>query len=283
MELLKKYLKFCFSYKGRLSRKAFAFYFSSLLSGLLLLMACSPSSSSSSSSSADESLISVIISRSGNVSYLSISPLYYEAKREGMSPIQASLGTHFDKKPTELKPMKLIIYSTCDRADPKKGSVLGLRPQFLHSSLLLSPHPDDLPAAHYLSPIGLFRMFKQVVRGAPYFKEEGTITIIGTQNTNWPVNITREDTTATNPKKDYFIEFSNTTDQPLFIQALKATTALEVKSKTAEVTILLESPSLNVKATYALIHKGIRDYQPFKTINIIDWWSKQQSWCPRLK
>ena len=257
------------------------FSFVSLFSGLLLLMACSPSSSSS-SASADESLISVIISRSGNVSYLSISPFYYEAKREGMSPIQASLETHFDKKPTELKPMKLIIYSTCDRVDPKKGSVLGLRPQFLHSSLLLSPHPDDLPAAHYLSPIGLFRMFKQIVRGSPYFKEEGTITILATQ-TIWPVNITREDTTATNPKNDYFIEFSNTTDQPLFIQALKAAAAPEGKNKIPKVTILLESPSLNVKATYALVHKGTKDYQPFKTINIIDWWSKQQSWCPRLE
>ena len=250
-----------------------------------MLIACSSSSSSSSSSvSADESLISVIISRSGNVSYLSISPLYYEAKREGMSPIQISLETHFEKKPTELKPMELIIYSTCDRVDPKKGSVLGLRPQFLHSSLLLSPHPDDLPAAYYLSPIGLFRMFKQaVVRGAPYFKEKGTITIIDTQNTTWSVNISREDTTATNPKKDYFIEFSNTTDQPLFIQALKKAAAFEGKNKIPKVTVLLESPSLNVKATYALVHKGTKDYQPFKTINIIDWWDKQQSWCPRLQ
>ena len=230
---------------------------------------------------ADESLISVIISRSGNVSYLSISPLYYEAKREGMNPIQAPLGTHFERKPAELKPMELIIYSTCDRVDPQKGSVLNLHPQFLHSSLLLSPHPDDLPAAYYLSPVGLFRMIKQVIRGSPYFKEEGAITVFDTQNTIWPVNIIREDITATNSKTDYSIEFSHVTDQPLFIQALKSAAAIE--NKIPQVTILLESPSLYVKATYALIHKGTKDYQPFKIMNIIDWWNRQQTWCPKLR
>ena len=231
----------------------------------------------------DESLISVVISRSGNVSYLSIAPLYYEAKRKDMSPIQAPLGTHFERGPAELKPMELIIYSTCDRVDPQKGSVLGLRPQFLHSHLLLSPHPDDLPAAYYLLPLGLFRMIKQAVRGSPYFKEEGTVTVFNTQNTIWPVNIVREDITATNPKTDYSIEFSQITDQPLFIQALKSVAVTDGKNKVPHVTILLESPSLYVKATYALIHKGTKDYQPFKTVNIIDWWSRQQTWCPRLK
>ena len=246
-----------------------------------MIIACSCSSSIS--VSANESLISVTISRSGNVSYLSLAPLLYEAKRKDMSPIQASPETQFEREPAELRPMELIIYSTCDRVDPQKGSVIGLRPQFLHSSLLLSPHPEDLPAAYYLSPIGLFRMVKQVARGKPYFKEAGTITIFNTPNTTWHVHITREDITATNPKNDYFIEFSNTTDQPLFIQSLKSAATPNGKNEIPQVTTLLESPSLHVKATYTLIHKGAIDYQPVKTVNIIDWWSKQQTWCPRLK
>lgn len=229
----------------------------------------------------DESLISVVISRSGTVSYLNLSPLHYEAKRKGMSSIQMPPGIYPNREPGELKPMQLIIYSTCDRKDSPGGSVLGLRQRFLHSSLLLAPHSNDRPAAYYLSPTGLFRMLKEAIRGKPYFKEEGTIKISDSQSTGWPVNITRSDITATNPKNDYFIEFSNIADQPLFIQALKS----EAKpvDKIPEVTILLESPSLYVKATYALVHKGSRNYQAIKSISIIDWWNKQQKWCPRKK
>ena len=123
-----------------------------LLTGLLFLFACF-------FVSAEEALISVVMLRSGNVSYISLIPLHYEAKRKGFPFVQIPSGDSFKEK----KPMELIIYSTCDRVDPKKGSVLGYRPQFLHSNLLLSPHPKDRPAAYYLSPIGLFRMFKQLL------------------------------------------------------------------------------------------------------------------------
>ena len=244
---------------------------------LLLLTACS-----SDILAEEKALISVTMSRSGKVSYISISPLYYEASRKDQFPIQVSPGDTFEnKKPWELRPMELIIYSTCDRVDPQKGSVLDLRPQFLHSSLLLSPHPKDLPAAYYLFPIGLFRMLKQFIirAGDPYFEEKGTIKLFNSQNTTWPVNISREYITATNPKTDYSIEFSNVANQPLFIQALKSAAVL--MGKIPQVTVLLESQSLYVKATYALVHKGAKDYQAVKAINIIEWWSKQQKWCPR--
>ncbi len=227
---------------------------------------------------ADEALISVIISRSGNVSYLNMSPLHYEAKRKGMSPIQVSQGD-FSEKPTEFRPMKLIIYSTC----AQKSSALDIRPQFLYASLLLSPHPDDVPAAHIFSPIGLFRILKQVVRGHPYVNEKGTIKLSGRQNESWHVDIYREDTTYVSPKEDYHIEFSHITDQPLFIQALKSAAKPTGKNKIPKVTVLLESPSLYVKATYALIHKGAKNYQEVETMNIIEWWNKQQTWCPRKK
>ena len=230
-----------------------------------------------------EYLISEIISHSKNVSYLAISPLSYKAKRKNMGFIQVSPETYFEKKSAELRPMELIIYSTCDRVDPQQGSVLGLHPQFLHSHLLLSPHPDDLPASYYLSPLGLFRMFRQIVAGRPYFKEKGIIRVFNVQDTVWHVNIVRGDITATNSKTDYSIEFSNFTDQPLFIQALKSAAKPESKSKVPQVAILLESPNLHVEATYNLIHKGKRNYQPFKKMNIIDLWNKQQIWCPRIK
>lgn len=225
-----------------------------------------------------EPLISVIISRSGTVSYISMSPLHYEAKQKDMSTIKMLPGIDPNRKSDELKPMQLIIYSTCDSEDQ---SVLGLRPKFLHSSLLLSPHPDDRLAAYYLLPTGLFRMLKEAIRGHPYFKEEGIIEIPGTKNAKWLVNITRSDITATNSKTDYFIKFSNTTDQPLFIQAVKL--AAKPVDKIPQVTILLKSPRLYVKATYALIYKGSRNYQTIKSISIIDWWNKQQKWCPRKK
>ena len=229
-----------------------------------------------------EPLISVVISRSGTVSYINLAPLYYETKRKGMSSIQMPPGISPHQKQGELNPMQLIIYSTCDREDPQKGSVLGLRPQFLHSSLLLSPHPDDRPAAYYLLPTGLFRMLKAAIRGSSYyFEEEGVIKVSHSQNTDWPVNITRSDVTATNSKTDYSIEFSIVTDQPLFIQDLISSANPIGKNKIPQVTILLESPSLYVKATYALVHKGTRTYQPIKSISIIDWWEKQQRWCPR--
>lgn len=229
---------------------------------------------------ADEALISVVLSRSGNVSYVSISPLHYEARREGMHFIQISPG-HFPRPPGELKPMELIIYSTCDRTDPQKGSVLDLRPQFLHAHFLLSPHPNDLPAAYYLTPTGLFRMIKQAMRGRPYFKEEGTIKLPDAQDAVWPVKISREDTTAASEKKDYSIVFSHSADEPVFIQALRSTARVTGRKKIPKVTVLLESPRLYVKATYALIYKGAKNYQKTKSINIMDWWSKQQAWCPR--
>ena len=245
-----------------------------LLSGILPITACSTTVEAK-----DESLISVVISRSGTVSYINLSPLHYEAKRKGVSPIQMPAGVSLNQKPGELKPMQLIIYSTCDREESQKGSVLGLRQRFLHSSLLLAPHPDDRPAAYYLLPTGIFRMLKQAIRGRPYFKEDGTIKIFGSQNTGWPVNIVREDVTAVNSKEDYSIEFSDFTDQPLFIQALK--TEAKPVDTIPQVTILLKSPSLYVKATYALIYKGSRNYQALKSINLIEWWNKQQRWCPR--
>ena len=146
------------------------------------------------------------------------------------------------EKSYELRPMELIIYSTCDRVDPQQGSVLDLRPQFLHSHLLLAPHPDDQPAAYYLLPLGLFRMLKQAIRGGhPYFKEKGTVKISNIKNTIWPVNITRENITATNPKTDYSIEFSNLADQPLFIHTLKSVAKPIGKNEIPQVTVLLES------------------------------------------
>ena len=226
----------------------------------------------------DEPLISVIISQSGTRSYLSLSPLYYEAKRKGIGSIQIPSGISPHQKRGVFKPMQLNIYSTCEREYPKKGSDLGLRPQFLHSSLLLAPHSDDLPAASYLLPRGFFRMLKEVIRGRPYFKEEGTVKIFD-RDIEWPVNITRSDVTATNSQTDYFIEFSNVTDQPVFIQALKAAAKLVGKNKIPQVVVLLTSPSLYVKATYALIHRGTKNYQNIKLINIVDWWNKQQRWC----
>ena len=219
--------------------------------------------------------ISVILSRSENVSYVSISPLRYEVERAGQNPIQISPKTG---KAADW-PMELIIYSTCDRVDPQKGSVIGLRPQFLHVNFLLSPHPNDLSAAHYLSPIGLFRMLKHAFRGHPYFEEEGTIKLLRIPDAVWDIHITREDITATSPKNDYSIEFSHVADQPKFIRALQS--AVVFKKGVPQVTVLLESPRLYVKATYTLRYKGAYNYQEVKTINILDWWKKQQTWCPR--
>ena len=39
-------------------------------------------------------------------------------------------------------------------------------------------------------------------------------------------------------------------------------------------TVVLESPSLYVKATYALVHKGARDYQTISSLSLLKWWSK---------
>ena len=221
----------------------------------------------------EERLISVTLSRSENVSYVSIAPLHYEARRDGQNSIHAPPGASFGK------PMELGLFTTCDRVDPKKGSVIGLRPQFLHVSFLLRSHPNDLSAAYYLSPVGLFRMLKHAFRGHPYFEEEGTIKLPRIPDAVWGVHITREDTTATSPKNDYSIEFSHTADQPKFIQTLQSAVVFE--KGIPQVTVLLESPRLYVKATYALKHKGAYNYQEVKAINILDWWRKQQSWCPR--
>ena len=229
---------------------------------------------------AEESLISVVTSRNGNVTYINLSPLQYEAKKKDLKLIQVSPENPVDnRKPGELRPMKLIMYSTCNRGDPKRESALGFRAQVLLVSFLMSPHPDDLLAAYYLLPLGWFRMLKEAIRGHPYFYEEGIIRIDGIHNKIWEVNIQRSDVTAVNSKTDYFIEFAKDADQPLFIEALKSS-AKPAKNQVPQVTILLESPSLYVRATYNLIHKGARQYQPIKTMNIISWWSKQQKWCP---
>lgn len=221
---------------------------------------------SGSTSFSEERLISVTLSRSENVSYVSITPLHYKARREGQNPIHASPGASFGKS------MELGLFTTCDRVEPQKGSVIGLRPQFLHVYFLLRPHPDDLSAAYYLSPVGLFRMLKHAFRGHPYFEEEGTIKLPRISDAVWDVHITREDITATSPENDYSIEFSHMSDQPKFIQVLQSSVVF--RKGTPQVTVLLESPRLYVRATYALKHKGAYNYQEVKSMNILDWWRK---------
>lgn len=264
------FVTYYFFMKGK--RKTFCFLVSKLTSIVLFLTSCF-------FIFADESLISVVTSRNENVSYVNIAPLYYEAKRKGFDLIQVSPGDFKNRKPGELKPMELIIYSTCNRGNPQKEAALGFRSQFLLVNFLMSPHPDDLPAAYYLLPAGLFRMFKEVLRGHPYFYEKGIVRIVGVHNKVWEVDIQRSDVTAVNSKTDYSVSFSQDADQPLFIQALKSA-AKPAKSQVPQVTVLLESLNLYVRATYALIHKGSRQYQPVKTMNILNWWSKQQKWCP---
>ena len=214
------------------------------------------------------------------MSYVNIAPLYYEAEKKGLSLIQDTTENPFENgRPKELRPMELIIYSTCNRGNLQKEAALGFRAQFLAVNFLMSPHPDDLPATYYLLPLGWFRMLKESVRGHPYFYEEGIIRIVGVPNKTWDVHIQRSDVTAVNSKTDYSIEFSEEADQPLFIQALKKA-ARPAENQIPQVTVLLESPSLSVRATYNLIHKGARQYQPIKTMNVLKWWSKQQKWCP---
>ena len=214
------------------------------------------------------------------MSYINIAPLYYEAQKKGLSLIQDTPENPFEKGgQKELRPMELIMYSTCNRGNPKQEAALGFRAQFLGVSFLINPHPDDLPAAYYLSSTGLFRMLKEAVRGHPYFYEEGVIKIEGVHNKVWKVHIQRSDVTAVNSKTDYSVEFSNEADQPLFIQVLKSA-ARPDKNNIPQVTVTLESPNLYVRAVYALIHKGTRQYQAIKNMNILKWWSKQQKWCP---
>ena len=249
--------------------------FSRLIGGILLLI-------TSSFVFADESLISVTISRNGNVSYVNLSPLHYEAKKKNFDLIKVSPEDFVNKrKPGELRPMELILYSGCNRGDPQKEAALGFRAQVLLVSFLMSPHPEDLPATHYLLPLGWFRMLKEAIRGHPYFYEEGIIRIAGVHDKIWEVNIQRSDVTAVNSKTDYSIKFSKDADQPLFIQTLKSAAKPLENSNIPQVTLLLESPSLYVSATYALVYKGSRNYQPIKSMNILKWWSKQQNWCPR--
>lgn len=229
---------------------------------------------------AQESLISVVTSRNGNVSYVNLAPLHYEAKKKGFDLIRVSPENSVDnRKPGELRPMELIIYSTCNRGEPKKEAALGFRSQFLRVNFLMSPHPDDLLAAYYLLPLGWFRMLKEALRGHPYFYEEGAMSIAGVSDKSWQIHIQRSDVTAVNSKTDYSIEFSKDADQPLFIQALKQA-ARAAKNQMPQVTVLLKSPSLHVEATYALIHKGARNYQAIKSMNILKWWGKQLKWCP---
>ena len=276
--------------------KSFCFLFFKWIGFLLLLAACSPGSSSSTPSSpsapassapaasssssksaepVDLYLISVIISGNGNVSYVNLSPLHYEAKKKGLKPIKIT-----PQDSQKDRPMELIIYATCDRAGDAQGmSVLGFRAKFLRVNFLLSPHPKDLPAAYYLSPKGLFRMGKELSEKRPYFQEEGNIKILGAQGKVWGVNIRRSDTTAVNPKTDYRIELSEEADQPLFIKALMSAAKSSAEG-IPQVTVLLESPSLHVKATYSLISGGGRQYKLIRRMNIIEWWNKQLKWCP---
>ena len=82
-------------------------------------------------SAEDSFLISVVTSRNGNVSYVNIAPLHYEAKRKDLDPIQISPGDEKNIKPGNLRPMELIIYSTCNRGNPQKEATLGFRAQVL--------------------------------------------------------------------------------------------------------------------------------------------------------
>ena len=236
----------------------------------------------SSVSAGDISLISVVTSANGNVSYVNVSPLHYTAKKKDFSLIQISPKSSINnKKQEKLRPMQLTIYTTCNRraSNPEIDLALGFRSQVLSVYFLLSPHPDE-PAVYYLSLRGLFRILKEAIKKTPYFQEKGTIKITGTQHKPWKVNIQHPGVTYNNPKPYYFIKFSEQASQNSFIQALKLAATPIKNSHTPQVTILLESPSFNVKATYALIHKGHRQYQVMKSMNIIEWWSKQQEWCP---
>ena len=223
----------------------------------------------------DLSLISVVISRNGNVSYIYLSPLHYEAQKKDFKHIQIS-----PQDSQRDRPMELILYSTCNRGNPQQESVLGFRAQFLMVSFLLSQHPDDKRAAYYLFPNAWFRMLKEGIRGHPHFQEEGIIRMAGVHNKLWEVNIERSDVTGiANPNKDYSISFSKDSDQPLFIQALLAAAKPSAEG-IPQVTLILESPRLYIRATYNLIHKGARQYQPIQKMNLMEWWRKQLSWCP---
>ena len=221
------------------------------------------------------SLISVVTSRNGKVSYIYLSPLHYEAKKKDLNSIQIT-----PQDSQRDRPMELIMYSTCNRDHPQKKVALGFRAQFLMVYFLLSQHPDDRRAAYYLLPKAWFRMLKEEIRGHPHFKEEGVIRIAGVHNKLWEVNIERSDVTGiANPNKDYSINFSKNSDQPLFVQNL----LMMAKPSTEgvpQITLILESPSIYVRATYNLIHKGTRQYQPIKSMNIMEWWRKQRKWCP---
>lgn len=263
-----------YNFLKRHKLKNFSFFNLKWLSFTLLLTTCS------SSVLADRALISVVTSRNGNVSYVNIAPLQYEAKKKNLDPIQVSPGNEKNIKPGELRSMELTIYSACNRGDPQKEAALGFRAQVLLVSLLLSPHPDDRPPAYYLLPSGWFRMLKEAIRGHPHFREKGILRVAGLHNKLWDVIITRSDVTGVaNPIKDYSIKIVKETDQPSFIKALMSA-AKPAKNNIPQVTVLLESPSLYVRATYNLVHKGTRQYHTIKKMNIIDWWRKLQKWCP---
>lgn len=223
---------------------------------------------------ADRALIGLVTSRNEKVSYVSLAPLHYEAKKKGSKTIQVSPEDSFPAR----RAMELALYSVCNRGEPEEEAKLGFRASVLGVSLLLSPHPDDVQAAYYLLPMGWFRMLEERLRGGPYFQEKGIIKI-ASYNKNWEVNIQRTDVTAGNAKPDYSIRFSKESDEPLFIQALKDSARL--KNQIPQVTIFLESPSLFVKATYALRYKGTKQYQDVNSMNIIDIWSRQQKDCPQ--
>ena len=228
----------------------------------------------------DRSLISVVISNNRNVSYINLAPLYYEAKKKNLDLIQVSPGNEKNIKPGDLRPMELTIHSTCNRGDLQKEAALGFRAQVLLVSLLLSPHPDDMPTAYYLLPLGWFRMLKEAIRGHPHFQGKGVLRVAGIHNKLWNVNITRSDVTGVaNPIKDYSIEIVKEVNQPSFIKALMLA-AKPAKNNIPQVTVSLKSPSLYVRATYNLIHKGARQYQTIKKMNVKEWWRKQQGWCP---
>ena len=215
---------------------------------------------------ASENLISVVISRNGDVSYVTISPLYFDAQRKGQDPVRTKPGASIAQQ------MELTIYSTCNRTEPQVFDV----------SLLLRPHLNDPEPAYYLSGTGIGRMLKQFALrgGEPFFNEKGTLTLLGVQNAVWPVTIARADFTATGAKGSYSIGFDNPENQRKFIQTFEPIGRYSAGKNPPQAILVLQSPSIQVRATYALIHPSTENYKKFKSVNISNWWSKQLAWCP---
>ena len=227
---------------------------------------------------ADENLISVVLSRNGYVSYATISPLHFEATRKGQDTYRTTSGASLAQQ------MELTIYSTCNRKYPNEPLKFPtLNRQILNVLLLLRPHSNDPKPAYYLTFTGIGRMFKQLLLrgGKPSFNEKGTLTLQSVENATWNIAITRTDVTATSDTS-YTIEFTNPIEQKTFIQTLTSTTLNYSENKSAKATLLLKSPSIEVKAVYSLIHPGTENYKKLESVNIVDWWTKQLDWCPLL-